>query len=180
MQLLGARWLKEARSLEPFDRLPLAFYHSSEREGGPLDYDALLDLVARKAGNDKEAVYRFLDWSQHSWLFASSGKKLWPNYKRAVLRYFLKSDREAFKNREFRKTHLDTATPAMQTVYNEARAQLASPLARWVSRSRFQILISGSILGIILIAAVILLSQLGGDAARIQLRRWPAPARFRQ
>lgn len=179
VQLLGARWLKEARSLEPFDRLPLAFYHSSEREGGPLDYDALLDLVARKAGNDKEAVYRFLDWSQHSWLFASSGKKLWPNYKRAVLRYFLKSDREAFKNREFRKTHLDTATPAMQTVYNEARAQLASPLARWVSRSRFQILISGSILGIILIAAVILLSQLGGrgkDTAAPVASPSPLPA----
>ncbi|MEK3902483.1 GAP1-N2 domain-containing protein [Paenibacillus sp. FSL R7-0179] len=179
VQLLGARWLKEARSLEPFDRLPLAFYHSSEREGGPLDYDALLDLVVRKAGNDKETVYRFLDWSQHSWLFASSGKKLWPNYKRAVLRYFLKSDREAFKNREFRKTHLDTATPAMQTVYNEARAQLASPLARWVSRSRFQILISGSILGIILIAAVILLSQLGGrgkDTAAPVASPSPLPA----
>lgn len=135
--------------------------------------------MVRKAGNDKETVYRFLDWSQHSWLFASSGKKLWPNYKRAVLRYFLKSDREAFKNREFRKNHLDTATPAMQTVYNEARAQLASPLARWVSRSRFQILISGSILGIILIAAVILLSQLGGrgkDTAAPVVSPSPLPA----
>lgn len=162
VQLLGARWLRESRSLEPFDRLPLAFYHSSEREGGPLDYDSLLDLVVRKAGNDKETVYRFLDWSQHSWLFASSGKKLWPNYKRAVLRYFLKSDREAFKNRGFRKNYMEAATPAMQNVYNEARAQLASPLARWVSRSRFQILISGGVLVILLITGMILISQLGG------------------
>lgn len=179
VQLLGARWLREARSLEPFDRLPLAFYHSSEREGGPLDYDSLLDLVVRKAGNDKETVYRFLDWSQHSWLFASSGKKLWPNYKRAVLRYFLKSDREAFKNREFRKNYMDTASPAMQNVYNEARAQLASPLARWVSRSRFQILISGGVLVILLITGMILISQLGGrgeDTAAPAASPSPLPA----
>ncbi|WP_340021497.1 hypothetical protein MHI24_21175 [Paenibacillus sp. FSL K6-1096] len=178
VQLLGARWLREARSLEPFDRLPLAFYHSSEREGGPLDYDSLLDLVVRKAGNDKETVYRFLDWSQHSWLFASSGKKLWPNYRRAVLRYFLKSDREAFKNRDFRKSYMETATPAMQSVYNEARAQLASPLARWVSRSRFQILISGSVLIILLITGMILISQLGdrgGDTAAPAASPSPLP-----
>nr|WP_274528618.1 hypothetical protein [Paenibacillus piscarius] len=175
VQLLGARWLRESRSLEPFDRLPLAFYHSSEREGGPLDYDSLLDLVVRKAGNDKELIYRFLDWSQHSWLFASSGKKLWPNYKRAVLRYFLKSDREAFKNREFRKNYLETASPAMQNVYNEARAQLASPLARWVSRSRFQILISGGVLVVLLITGMILISQLGGRGDTAAPAASPSP-----
>ena len=168
VQLLGARWLKESRSIEPFERLPLAFYHTSEREGGPLDYDGLLDLVARKAGNDKELVYRFLAWSQHNRLFTISNKKLWPNYRRAVLKYFLKSDREAFKNRDFRKSYVSAATPAMQNVYNEARSQLASPLARWASRSRFQILISGTILGIVLIIAIIAISVLrqgGADTA---------------
>ncbi|MEK4324446.1 glycosyltransferase [Paenibacillus sp. FSL R7-0312] len=164
VQLLGGRWLKESRSIEPFERLPLAFYHSSEREGGPLDYDALLELVARKAGNDKETVYRFLAWSQHNRLFTISSKKLWPNYRRAVLKYFLKNDREAFKNRDFRKSYSSAATPAMQNVYNEARSQLASPLARWVSRSRFQILISGSVLGIVLIIAIIAISWLRPDA----------------
>ncbi|WP_052429335.1 hypothetical protein [Paenibacillus borealis] len=164
VQLLGGRWLKESRSIEPFERLPLAFYHSSEREGGPLDYDALLDLVARKAGGDKDTVYRFLAWSQHNRLFTISSKKLWPNYRRAVLKYFLKNDREAFKNRDFRKSYSSAATPAMQNVYNEARSQLASPLARWVSRSRFQILISGTVLGVVLIVAIIAISLLRPDA----------------
>ncbi|MEK5447893.1 GAP1-N2 domain-containing protein [Paenibacillus sp. FSL R7-0331] len=166
VQLLGRRWLKEASSAEPFDRLPLAFYHSSERADGPLDYDALLELVVRKAAGDKETVYRFFDWSQGSWLFTVSNKKLWPGYKRAVLRYFMNQDREAFKSREFRKSYAAAAGPALQNVYNEARSKLASPLARWVSRSRFQLLISGSVLGLVIIAVIIAVSLLRPDPAQ--------------
>ncbi len=165
VQLLGRRWLKESRSIEPFERLPLAFYHSSDRKDGPLDYDTLLELVKRKAGNDKETVYRFLAWSQGNPLFSISNKKLWPGYRRAILKYFVSSDREAFKNRDFRKSYVSAAGPALQNVYNEARSQLASPLARWVSRSRFQILISGCILGVLLIAAIITISMLRPDSS---------------
>ena len=163
VQLLGRRWLKEARSVEPFERLPLAFYYSNGREGGPLDYDALLDLLKRKAGADKETIYRFFAWSQGSPLFTISNKKLHPGYRRAILKYFLSSDREAFKNREFRKSYVAAAKPALQNVYNEARSQLASPLARWISRSRFQLLISGSITGILVIVAIIVFSMLRPD-----------------
>jgi hypothetical protein len=160
VQLLGRRLLKEARVLEPFERLPLAFYYTSQREGGPLDYDALLELVKHKAGTDKEAIYRFFAWSQGNTLFTISNKKLHPGYRRAILKYFQSSDREAFKNREFRKSYVATARPALQNVYNEARSQLASPLARWISRSRFRLLISGSITGILVIIAVIVFSML--------------------
>lgn len=163
VQLLGRRWLKDMRSAEPFERLPLAFYHISEREDGPLDYEALLELVVRKAGGDKETVYRFFDWSQGSRLFTVSNKKLWPGYKRAVLKYFMNKDREAFKSRDFRKSYAAAAGPALQNVYNEARSKLASPLARWVSRSRFQLLISGSILGLVIIAVIIAFSLLRPD-----------------
>ncbi|WP_379154305.1 hypothetical protein [Paenibacillus sp. sgz5001063] len=163
VQLLGRRWLKESHSIEPFERVPLAFYHNSERQDGPLDYETLMELLKRKAGGDKETIYRFLAWSQGNPLFSISNKKLWPGYRRAVLKYFLNSDREAFKSREFRKSYAAAAGPALQNVYNEARSQLASPLARWVSRSRFQILISGSILGIILIIAIIAMSMLRGS-----------------
>jgi hypothetical protein len=160
VQLLGRRLLKEARVLEPFERLPLAFYYTSQREGGPLDYDALLELVKHKAGTDKEAIYRFFAWSQGNTLFTISNKKLQPGYRRAILKYFQSSDREAFKNREFRKSYVATARPALQNVYNEARSQLASPLARWISRSRFRLLISGSITGILVIIAIIVFSML--------------------
>lgn len=160
VQLLGRRWLKEARTVEPFERLPLAFYYTSGREGGPLDYDALLDLIKRKAGSDKETVYRFFAWSQGHSLFAISNKKLYAGYRRAILKYFLSSDPEAFKNREFRKSYVAAAKPALQNVYNEARSQLASPLARWISRSRFQLLISGCITGILVIAAIIVFSMM--------------------
>lgn len=160
VQLLGRRLLKEARVLEPFERLPLAFYYTSERESGPLDYDALLELVKLKAGKDKDAIYRFFAWSQGNSLFARSNKKLYPGYRRAILKYFQSSDREAFKNRDFRKSYVATARPALQNVYNEARSQLASPLARWISRSRFRLLISGSITGILVIIAIIVFSML--------------------
>lgn len=163
VQLLGRRLLKEARVLEPFERLPLAFYYTTQREGGPLDYDALLDLLKRKAGSDKEIIYRFFDWSQGNPLFMISNKKLYPGYRKAILKYFLSNDREAFKNREFRKSYVATARPALQNVYNEARSQLASPLARWFSRSRFRLLISGSIMGILIIVAVIVFGLLRPD-----------------
>lgn len=169
VQLLGRRLLKEARALEPFERLPLAFYYTSQREGGPLDYDALLELVKHKAGTDKEAVYRFFAWSQGNSLFTISNKKLHPGYRRAILKYFQSSDREAFKNREFRKSYVATARPALQNVYNEARSQLASPLARWISRSRFRLLISGSITGILVIIAIVVFSMLRPDDAKTAL-----------
>ncbi|MFF2911937.1 glycosyltransferase [Paenibacillus sp. NPDC057934] len=178
VQLLGRRWLKEARSAEPFERLPLGFYYSSHREGGPLDYEALLELVNQKAGSDKETVYRFLAWSQGNPLFVISNKKLQPGYRRAILKYFNNNDREAFKNRELRKTYLAAARPALQNVYDEARSQLASPLARWVSRSRFQILISGLAIGIVLVIAIIAISMLrpdGKDSTLPETNLQPSP-----
>ena len=176
VQLLGRRLLKEARVLEPFERLPLAFYYTSQREGGPLDYDALLELVKHKAGNDKDVIYRFFAWSQGNSLFTISNKKLHPGYRRAILKYFQSSDREAFKNREFRKSYVATARPALQNVYNEARSQLASPLARWISRSRFRLLISGSITGILVIIAIIVFSMLRPEDPKTALPgTTPAP-----
>ncbi|ASA25966.1 hypothetical protein B9T62_37795 [Paenibacillus donghaensis] len=177
VQLLGRRWLQEARGAEPFERLPLAFYYSNDREGGPLDYEKLLELVRVKAGENKETVYRFLAWSQGNPLFTVSNKKLHTGYRRAILRYFQNHDREAFKNRDFRKTYADTARPALQNVYNEARSQLASPLARWISRSRFQLLITGSLLGLVLIAAIVMISLLRPDGQETALpEATPSPS----
>ncbi|MDQ0195471.1 GAP1-N2 domain-containing protein [Paenibacillus wynnii] len=175
VQLLGRRWLKESTQVEPFDQLPLAFYYSSEREGGPLDYDALLDLIRRKAGSDKEGVYRFLAWSEGNPLFTLSAKKLQPGYRKAILKYLLSHDREAFKNRDFRKSYVAAAGPALQNVYNEARVQLASPLARWIRRSRFQLLILTSFLGIIIIVSLILFSFLGSKGETALPETTPLP-----
>lgn len=169
VQLLGRRWLKEASQLEPFERLPLAFYHSQEREGGPLDYDALLELIRRKAGSDQESIYRFLAWSQGNPLFILSNKKLHSGYRKAILRYFLSHDREAFKNKSFRKKYVGTAGPALQSIYNEASVQLASPMTRWIRRSRFPLLISGSVLGIVILSALIVINILNGSGKETAL-----------
>lgn len=162
-QLLGRRWLREARSAEPFDRLPLAYYHSSGREEGPLDYEALLDHIRSKAGGNKDTVYRFLAWSQDRPLFAQSRKKLYPGYRRAILKYFERYDREAFKGREFRKAYADPAGPALQAVYTEAKGAAASPLARWMRKNRFPVLISGSLIVIVLILALVLQNLMNSD-----------------
>ncbi|WP_052098204.1 hypothetical protein [Paenibacillus stellifer] len=165
VQLLGQRWLKESRGAEPFARIPLAFYHSMNREGGPLEYESVLDHVRRKAG-DKETVYRFLAWSQDKPLFAVSSKKLYPGYRRAILKHFAAHDREAFKNRDFRKNELAAAGPALQGVYTEARNQLAPPLRKWASR-RFPFLLGTAV--IVLLAATLLVFLLtrgaGNEAA---------------
>ncbi|MBY9077457.1 hypothetical protein KIH86_11085 [Paenibacillus sp. HN-1] len=164
VQLLGQRWLKESRGAEPFARIPLAFYHSMNREGGPLEYDSVLDHVRRKAG-DKETVYRFLAWSQDKPLFAVSSKKLYPGFRRAILKHFAAHDREAFKSRDFRKNELAAAGPALQGVYTEARNQVAPPLRKWASR-RFPFLLGTAV--IVLLAAtllVVLLTRGGGNEA---------------
>ncbi|MFD1772751.1 glycosyltransferase [Paenibacillus rhizophilus] len=178
VQLLGRRWLKENRGAEPFARLPLAFYHSPARDGGPLEYDALLEHLRRKADGDKEEVYRFLAWSQDNPLFAISSKKLQPGYRRAILKYFAGHDREAFKSRDFRKNHMAAAGPALQNVYGEARSQLASPLAQWVRRRRFQLMIFGAAVIVLLIAGVLAARLLkgGGDEAAPAASPQPSPS----
>ncbi|QWU17110.1 hypothetical protein SAMN04487895_11364 [Paenibacillus sophorae] len=178
VQLLGRRWLKEGRGAEPFARLPLAFYHSRSREGGPLEYDALLEHVRRKADGDKEAVYRFLAWSQDSPLFSISSKKLHPGYRRAILKYFAGHDREAFKNRDFRKNYMAAARPALQSVYGEARSQLAPPLARWVRRSPSRLMIFGAAVIVLVIAGVLAASLLkgSGDEAAPAASPQPSPS----
>lgn len=164
-QLLGRRLLEESGGLEPFERLPLAYYLSSEREGGPLDYDGLLEFVRRKANGDKEAVYRFFAWSQSNRLFASGPKKLFAGYRRAVLRHFTRHDKEAFKNRDFRKTYAAAARPALKSVYDEAKGQLASPLARMMGSSRFRLMSAGVLLAVSLVAAGLMLFGGGKETA---------------
>lgn len=57
-----------------------------------------------------------------------------------------------------------------------ARSQLASPLARWISRSRFRLLISGSITGILVIIAIIVFSMLRPEDPKTALPgTTPAP-----
>ncbi|WP_379132159.1 hypothetical protein [Paenibacillus sp. sgz500958] len=161
VQLLGRRWLKASNQVEPFDRLPLAFYYSNSREGGPLDYAALFELIRSKPGFQEETMYRFLAWSDGNPLFMISSKKLQPEYRRAIMKYFLTHDREAFKNRDFRKNVVAAAGPALQNVYSEIRSKLSSPLARWIQRSRFQLMISGMLLVSILLITLILINVLG-------------------
>lgn len=177
VQLLGRRWMKESPGAEPFARLPLAFYHSSAREGGPLEYDALLEHVRRKGEGGKEAVYRFLAWSQDNPLFTISSRKLQPGYRRAILKYFASHDREAFKSREFRKTYMAPAGPALQNVYGEARGQAASPLAKWVRRRRFQLMIFGAAVIVLLVAGTLAARLLkgGGDEAAPAASPQPSP-----
>ncbi|WP_310551726.1 GAP1-N2 domain-containing protein [Paenibacillus glufosinatiresistens] len=156
VQLLGRRWLQESPGAEPFALLPLAYYHSrADREGGQLEYAALLAEVRRKSGGSRETMYRFLEWSQDRPLFLKEPGRLEPGYRQAIVKDLVTHDREAFKSREFRKNHEAAAGPALLKAYAEARSRLATPVEQWVRRWRRPLLI--------LVPAILVLA--GGIAA---------------
>ncbi|MGM1050197.1 MAG: glycosyltransferase [Bacillota bacterium] len=132
LQKLGRRWLQDDLGQADFGRLVLAFYRGID--SGMIEYGSLLHYLQQHA-SDKETVYKFINWSKNKRFFLK-GKKLAPGYASALVAYFKKYDRDAFKHRMNRKLYFDKAGPPLQAVYDTARRELFPPLVRWLHRNR--------------------------------------------
>lgn len=153
VQQLGRKWLQSEITVNNFNRLALVYYN--ETETGFVEYSALLDFL-RKNTLDKETIYEFLLWSQGHPYFARS-RGLVPAYSAAILAYFKKHDRNAFKSRDYRKRYFSKSHAALEQVLNKARFELSSPLIQFISRNQKKLLISS---GIVLLAVVVILGSL--------------------
>ncbi|WP_195573730.1 glycosyltransferase [Paenibacillus sp. 1001270B_150601_E10] len=130
-QRIGQRLLSQELGEAQFPRMVLAFYRDTESR--QVEYGALLQYLHQHA-NNKEMIYDFFRWSEQHHDFVRS-KKPSPAYAAALVHYFKKYDRDAFKHRAYRKHYFEAGT-ALTPVYNKAKAELSSPLMRMLSRNK--------------------------------------------
>ncbi|USB33634.1 glycosyltransferase [Paenibacillus sp. YPG26] len=157
VQKAGRRWLRDEVNADRFDRLTLAYYRGGAEDC--MDYAPLVDALRKYAGSP-DIVYRFFHWSAGQPLYVR-GSKLAPAYEAAILAYFRKYDRDAFKKRANRKEHFDKAGRALRPVYERAGQELASPLMRMFGRGGKPMLFSVFIL-LLLAAGTLGILQLTG------------------
>lgn len=141
VQQLGQRWLSTELDSSPhaaFDRLIPAFYRSQDME--IIEYAALIDYLRRHVQR-KETIYEFFKWSEkHDDFMRPRG--FVPAYATAIIAYFKQYDREAFKKSANRKQYFSKAGAVLRKVYEQARQELSSPMAKFFRRNRKAVAIS--------------------------------------
>ncbi|WP_053375319.1 GAP1-N2 domain-containing protein [Paenibacillus sp. FJAT-27812] len=165
VQLTGRRLLAGQLELADAPRHVLAFLRSSDMES--VDYAGLLDYLQRNAPS-KEMIYGFFQLSERHPDFMKS-RGFVPAYRTAIVGYFEKYDRDAFKKRGNWKQHFDKAGPALTAVYKQAARELSSPLSKFFRRNRKATLITSvAALGIILLVAGLLQSIAGKSDSKLE------------
>ncbi|MGO4695245.1 glycosyltransferase [Paenibacillus sp. 2TAB26] len=160
VQLVGRRLLANQLELAEFPRLVLLFLRSSDMES--VDYATLLNYLQQNA-SQKDTVYLFFRWAEKHPSFMRS-RGFVPAYVTAVVSYFTKHDRDAFKKRANWKQHFDKAGPILKGVYKQAERELSSPLTKFFRRNRKSTFITSlSAIGIVLIVAGIMFAFGGKD-----------------
>lgn len=149
VQQTARKWLQGEIETAEFPRIALAFFRESD--AGFVEYGALLDYLRRDAA-DKDMIYKFLLWSQGDPNFTRP-RGLVPAYAAAILAYFKRHDKNAFKSRENRREYFTKAGPALGTVLNKAKLELSSPVSRFFSGNRKAVLM-GSTMMVLLILVV--------------------------
>ncbi|MNO68646.1 hypothetical protein D3C76_594850 [compost metagenome] len=176
VQKLGRTWLQTSIEAGQFGKIVLGFYQDSKF--GSVDYSKVLDYLQRNA-NDNEKVYEFMLWSQGHPYFAQSGG-LAPGYSTALLSYFKKHDRDAFKSKDYRIRYFDKAGAPLAKVFAEARLELSSPLKRFFAQNGKKVRVTVIVLfsSLIVIAGILLFMQqqgMLGPKATVETTPPPAP-----
>lgn len=156
VQQLGRQWLSSEVEPSGFGRLVPGFY-----QGGPadrIDYTRLLDFVQKHA-RDKETVYQFLLWSEKQPMFTGA-RGLDPAYATAIVSYFKKHDREAFKKKDDARKLMSEAGRYLKPVYAKAQMELSSPFARFIRQNRKKLaklsVLFAAVVGIVVVVGVVL------------------------
>ncbi|OMF36937.1 hypothetical protein BK133_08470 [Paenibacillus sp. FSL H8-0548] len=150
VQLAGRGLLEGQLDRADFPQLMLAFLRSTDTE--TVDYVGLLDYLHRHAPN-KEMIYQFFQWSEQQSEFMRP-RGFVPAYSSAIVSYFVKYDRDAFKKRANRKQHFDKGGAFLKAVYKQAERELSSgnPLL-FFRNSKAKMITTIAGLGVVLIVA---------------------------
>ncbi|MFD1175504.1 glycosyltransferase [Paenibacillus puldeungensis] len=159
VQELGRRWLQSSIEVAQFGRIVLAF--QQEADHGPATYNQVLDYLQRYA-HEKETIYEFMLWSQGQPWFLES-RAIAPAYSSAILTYFEKHDRDAFKSKDYRNRYFGKAGAQLAKVFAGAQMELSSPLKRFLAQNgkkvRMTLLILASCLVVVAGVLVVLQQQ---------------------
>ncbi|GAA0374233.1 glycosyltransferase [Paenibacillus motobuensis] len=175
IQKLGRKWLQSNIEVEQFGKIVLAFCQDSAV--GIIDYNQVMDYLQRHA-KDKEKIYEFMLWSQGNPYFVHA-RGLAPGYSAAILAYFKKHDKDAFKSRDYRTLYFDKAGAPLAKVFAEARLTLSSPLKRFLVQNGKKVRMTTLIVTLGLVVAVgvlFILQQQGmlGTKAPVEATTPPA------
>ncbi|WP_251417890.1 MULTISPECIES: glycosyltransferase [Paenibacillus] len=172
IQKLGRKWLQSSIEVEQFGKIVLAFCQDSAV--GIIDYNQVIDYLQRHA-KDKEKIYEFMLWSQGNSYFVHA-RGLAPGYSAAILAYFKKHDKDAFKSRDYRTRYFDKAGAPLAKVLADARLTLSSPLKRFLVQNGKKVRMTTLIVALGLVVAVgvlFILQQQGMLGAKAPVEATP-------
>ncbi|MEJ8302901.1 hypothetical protein [Saccharibacillus sacchari] len=152
VQKLGRRLLPSEIAAGRYSRLLPAFSRSLSGGGEDVDYRRLVDAVrmnSTKAGG-RESVYSFFAWSATQEPYVQ-GRKLDPDYEKAILLYFATHDKEAFRDKNNRRDYFDIAPAPLASVYRKVQSQQASSLVRWMRKNRGLTLMIMGVLALLIV-----------------------------
>ncbi|MNH99049.1 hypothetical protein D3C73_518050 [compost metagenome] len=176
IQRLGRKWQESNIEIVQFGKIVLAFYQDSKF--GTVDFNKVLDYLQQHA-KDKEKIYEFMLWSQGHPYFAQSGG-LAPGYSSALLSYFKKHDRDAFKSKDYRIQYFDKAGAPLAKVFAEARLELLSPFKRFLVQNGKKVRVITMVLisSLVVISGILLVMQqqgMLGPKAPVETTSPPTP-----
>lgn len=175
IQKLGRKWLQSGIEIDQFGKIVLAF--CQDAAVGVIDYSQVMDYLQRYA-KDKEKIYEFMLWSQGSSYFVHA-RGLAPGYSAAILAYFNKHDKDAFKSRDYRTRYFDKAGAPLAKVFADARLTLSSPLKRFLVQKGKKVRMTTLIVALGLVVAVgvlFILQQQGVLGSKASVEATPPPA----
>ncbi|MNZ52355.1 hypothetical protein D3C78_702000 [compost metagenome] len=160
IQKLGRKWLQSNVEVGQFGKIVLAFYQDSAL--GHIDYNQVLDYLQLYA-KDKEKIYEFMLWSQGQSFFVQA-RGLAPGYSSALLAYFKKHDKDAFKSRDYRTRYFDKAGAPLAKVFAEARLEMSSPIKRFLVQNGKKVRLTALVIvsSLVVIAGILLVMQQQG------------------
>lgn len=175
VQELGRKWLQSDIGPTQFGRIVLAFYKDDET--APVDFNDVLNYLQRNV-HDKETIYEFVLWSQGQPSFMTSQGPI-PAYSAALLTYFKKHDKDAFKSKDHRNRYFDKAGAPLAKVFANARMELSSPLKRFLMQNGKRVRVTLLVLVSCLVVAagtLVVLQQQGAFEAKEPVETVPPQA----
>ena len=114
-----------------YEGVILAFYKGETNVNTQYNYGQILDFIYTNKG--KEIVYKFIHWSLNREEFTlAKNSRLNPEYTKALKRYFVKNDPDAFKNSNVKQSFYGIKKTRIKKVFVDINYELASGFEKFI------------------------------------------------
>ncbi len=114
-----------------YKKIILGFISGGTKNEIEYSYKELIDYIYAHSG--KVGVRNFILWSFEDGVFKSSSNHL--DYKSAIKSHFINNDKEAFHNKETKKSLYTNADIVLKTILKEIEYELYSPFKKFTKRN---------------------------------------------